>query len=163
MPEDEREMSVIWDWPCQNMIFHYDISQAKKLDFKIKIYSLIKIVLRHGKSSGKLFSISGKYFLYPTCLLGKCLKCLMSTPDWSFVTCITNLGRIHKIFFKLSRSHKVKLLTQNAKNLDKSAILNIFSAIIEHVRELLISNMHNKFEQDTRKTFQVITPTMTNY
>ena len=33
-----------------------------------------------------------------------------------------------------------------------------FSAIIELVRALLISNMHNKFEKDTWKTFQVISP-----
>ena len=35
-----------------------------------------------------------------------------------------------------------------------------FSAIIELVRELLISNMHNKFEEDT---FQVSAPTRLNY
>ena len=33
-----------------------------------------------------------------------------------------------------------------------------FSAIIELVRELVISNMHNKFEKDMWKTFQVIGP-----
>ena len=44
---------------------------------------------------------------------------------------------------------KVKLLT---KNRNKSAILIFFSAIIELVRELLISNMHHKFEEDTWKT-----------
>ena len=38
-----------------------------------------------------------------------------------------------------------------------------FSAIIELVRELVISNMHNKFEKDTWKTFQVIAPTRSNY
>ena len=38
-----------------------------------------------------------------------------------------------------------------------------FSAIIELVRELVISNMHNKFEKDMWKTFQVIAPTMSNY
>ena len=38
-----------------------------------------------------------------------------------------------------------------------------FSAIIELVQELLISNMHNKFEEDMRKTFQVIAPTRSNY
>ena len=35
-----------------------------------------------------------------------------------------------------------------------------FSVIIELVRELLISNMHNKFEEDT---FQVSAPTRSNY
>ena len=53
-------------------------------------------------------------------------------------------------------AHKVKL---KAKNRNKSAILNIFSAIIELVWELVISNMHNKFGKDTWKTFQVIAPT----
>ena len=38
-----------------------------------------------------------------------------------------------------------------------------FSAIIELVRELVISNMHNKFEKDTWKFFQVIAPTRSNY
>ena len=38
-----------------------------------------------------------------------------------------------------------------------------FSAIIELVRELVISNMHNKFEKDMWKTFQVIAPTRSNY
>ena len=38
-----------------------------------------------------------------------------------------------------------------------------FSAIIELVQELLISNMHNKFEEDMWKTFQVIAPTRSNY
>ena len=39
----------------------------------------------------------------------------------------------------------------------------IFSAITELVRELLISNMHNKFQEETWKTFEVIAPTMSNY
>ena len=47
----------------------------------------------------------------------------------------------------------------NAKNNNKSAILLFCPAIIELVQELLISNMHNKFEEDTWKTFQVIAPT----
>ena len=50
--------------------------------------------------------------------------------------------------FLCYRAHKVKLLTENAKN-RKSAILNFLSAIIELGRELLISNMQNKFEEDT--------------
>ena len=49
------------------------------------------------------------------------------------------------------RAHKVKLLTKNVKNRNKSAILNFFPAIIELVQELLISNMHDKFEEDTCK------------
>ena len=45
------------------------------------------------------------------------------------------------------------------KNRNKSAILTFFLAIIKLVQERLISNMHNKFEEDTRKKFQVIAPT----
>ena len=50
--------------------------------------------------------------------------------------------------FSSYRAHKVKLLTENEKNRNKSATLNFFSAIIKLVQELLISNMHNKFEED---------------
>ena len=49
------------------------------------------------------------------------------------------------------------------KNRNKSAIFFFFSAIIELVRELVISNMHNTFEKDMWKTFQVIAPTRSNY
>ena len=45
------------------------------------------------------------------------------------------------------------------KNRNKSAILNFFSAIIELLEELLISNMHNRFGNDTWKTFH----TRSNY
>ena len=38
-----------------------------------------------------------------------------------------------------------------------------FSAIIELLQELLISNMHNQFEEDMWKTFQVFAPTRSNY
>ena len=37
----------------------------------------------------------------------------------------------------------------NAINLDRLAILILFSAINELVREMVISNLRNKFEQDT--------------
>ena len=56
-----------------------------------------------------------------------------------------------KNFFKLSRSQGEIIDVK----CEKSAIL-IFLAIIELVRELVISNMHNKLWKDTRKTFQVI-------
>ena len=58
-----------------------------------------------------------------------------------------------------NRTHKVKSLKWNVKNLNKSAILNFLSPIIELVRELVICNMHNRFGKDTWKTFQVIVPT----
>ena len=51
---------------------------------------------------------------------------------------------------------------KNAKNHHKSAILIFFSAITELVRELLISNMHNKFRKDTWIFFQVIAPMHVN-
>ena len=38
-----------------------------------------------------------------------------------------------------------------------------FSAIIELLQELLISNMHNQFKEDMWKTFQVFAPTRSNY
>ena len=41
------------------------------------------------------------------------------------------------------------IIDVNAKNRNKSAILHFCSAIIEVVRELLISNRQNKFKQDT--------------
>ena len=53
--------------------------------------------------------------------------------------------------FSSYRAHKVKLLTWKAKNRNKSAILNLLLAIIEIVRELVISDMHNKFGKDTWK------------
>ena len=60
--------------------------------------------------------------------------------------------------FSSYRAHKVTLLTKNAKNRKKSAILHVFSVIIELVRELLISNMHNKFEEANEKLFKLSRP-----
>ena len=60
--------------------------------------------------------------------------------------------------FSSYRAHKVKLLTWNAKNRNKSAILNFFSAIFELVREMVISIMHNTFGKDIWDTFHVISP-----
>ena len=51
---------------------------------------------------------------------------------------------------------------KNAKNHNKLVIL-LFFTIIEIVRELVISHMPNKFGKDTWKTFNVITPTRSNY
>ena len=45
-------------------------------------------------------------------------------------------------FFSSCRAHKVKLLKYNATKFNKSTILNFFSAIIELVRELVTSSMH---------------------
>ena len=43
----------------------------------------------------------------------------------------------------------LRLDVKNAKNDNKSAILHFYPAIIELVPELVISNMHNRFEDDT--------------
>ena len=51
----------------------------------------------------------------------------------------------------------------NVKNRNKSTILIFLPAIIELVQELLISNMHNKLEEDTCKNVEVIAPTRSNY
>ena len=68
--------------------------------------------------------------------------------NWSLVTCITNLGRIHEKLFMLSRPQG-RIIDVKFKNRTKSAILNFFAANIELVGELLTSNMHNKFQEDT--------------
>ena len=65
--------------------------------------------------------------------------------NYLLVTCITNLKRIRGKLFKLSRPQG-QIIDVKCEN---SAILKFFSAIIELVQELLISNMHNKFEEDT--------------
>ena len=44
------------------------------------------------------------------------------------------------------------------KNRNKSAILNFFSAIIELVREVVNSNMQNKFGKETWKLFKLSRP-----
>ena len=49
----------------------------------------------------------------------------------------------------------------NVKNRNKSTIF--LPAIIELVQELLISNMHNKLEEDTCENVEVIAPTRSNY
>ena len=51
----------------------------------------------------------------------------------------------------------------NGKNRNKSTILIFLPAIIELVQELLISNMHNKLEEDTCENVEVIAPTRSNY
>ena len=51
----------------------------------------------------------------------------------------------------------------NVKNRNKSTILIFLPAICELVQELLISNMHNKLEEDTCENVEVIVPTRSNY
>ena len=51
----------------------------------------------------------------------------------------------------------------NVKNRNKSTILIFLPAIIELDQELLISNMHNKLEEDTCENVEVIVPTRSNY
>ena len=78
------------------------------------------------------------------------LPLLNLSENWSLVTCITNLKRICEKLFKLSRPQGQIIDVKCEKS-------------HELVRELVISNMHNKFEKDTWKTFQVIAPTRSNY
>ena len=74
--------------------------------------------------------------------------------NYLLVICITNLKRICGKLFKFSR-HYWCTIWRGLKN---------FSTYRAHkVRELVISNMHNKFEKDTWETFQVIAPTRSNY
>ena len=51
----------------------------------------------------------------------------------------------------------------NVKNRNKPTILIFLPAIIKLVQELLISNMHNKLEEDTCENVEVIAPTRSNY
>ena len=51
----------------------------------------------------------------------------------------------------------------NVKNRNKLTILIFLPAIIELVQELLISNMHNKLEEDTCENVEFIVPTRSNY
>ena len=60
--------------------------------------------------------------------------------------------------FQVIAPTRSNFLRKMRKNRNKSAILKFFIDIIKLVQELLISNMHNKFEENTWKTFQVIGP-----
>ena len=53
------------------------------------------------------------------------------------------------IFRRLISINVHCIYRRTQKNRNKSAIFKFFSAIIELVQELLISNIHNKFEEDT--------------
>ena len=61
---------------------------------------------------------------------------------------ITNLGKIHEKPFMLSRPQG-QIIDVKCKKSQSIGHFEFFSAIIELVRELLINNMHNKFEEDT--------------
>ena len=69
---------------------------------------------------------------------------------------------IHETLFKLS-CPQGQIISVKCDKSQEISHFKFFSAIIELVQELLISNMHNKFEEDTWKTFQVIAPTRSNY
>ena len=115
-------------------------------------WTLVKRITHFGRIHGKLFMLS--------CPQGqiidvKCEKKFYSLLDfsenWWLRTWVTHLERIHKKFscYPPTRSnywHKMQ------RNHNKSANLNFFSAIIEIVPELVISNMGNKFGRDTWKT-----------
>ena len=82
--------------------------------------------------------------------------------NWLLVTCITDLKMIHEKLFKLSRP-QCQIIDVKCEKIAINRPFEIFSAIIELAQELLINNKHNKFEENTWKTFQVIAPTRSNY
>ena len=82
--------------------------------------------------------------------------------NYLLVTCITNLKRVCEKLFNLSRPQG-QIIDVKCEKSQSIGHFFFFSAIIELVRELVISNMHNKFEKDMWKTFQVIAPTRSNY
>ena len=55
---------------------------------------------------------------------------------------------IHEKRFKLSRPQG-QIIDVKCEKSQEIVHFDFFSAIIEVVQELLISNMHNKFEEDT--------------
>ena len=57
--------------------------------------------------------------------------------NWSFVTCITNLGWIHKKLSKLWHPQG-QIIDINAKNRNTSAILNFFSQLLSNLSENLL-------------------------
>ena len=70
--------------------------------------------------------------------------------NYLLVTCITNLKKIREKLFKLSCPQGQIIDLKGRKIvISRLVILTFFSAIIELVRELVISNMHNKFGKDT--------------
>ena len=82
--------------------------------------------------------------------------------NYLLVTCITNLKRICGKLFKLSRPQG-QIIDVKWEKSQEIGHFFFFSAIIELVQELLISNKHTKFEENMWKTFQVIAPTGSNY
>ena len=61
--------------------------------------------------------------------------------------------------FKFTRSNYWRKMQKIAINRP----FRFFSAIIELVRELDITNMHNKFRKDTWTTFHAVAPRRSNY
>ena len=90
------------------------------------------------------------------------LPLLNSSENWLLVTCITDLKIIQGKLFKLSRPQG-QIIGVKCEKSQLISHFEFFSFIIELVQELLISHMHNKFEENTWKTFQVIAPTRANY
>ena len=65
---------------------------------------------------------------------------------------------IHDKLLMLSRQQG-QIIDVKCEKTQKIGHFDFFSAIVELVQELHISNMHNKLGKDTCKTFQVIAPT----
>ena len=82
--------------------------------------------------------------------------------NYLLVTCIKNLKRICEKLFKLS-GPQGQIIDVKWEKSQWIGHFFFFSAIIELVQELLISNIHTKVEENMWKTFQVIAPTGSNY
>ena len=68
--------------------------------------------------------------------------------NYLLVACITDLKRIREKNFKLSRPQG-QIIDVKCEKIAINRPFFFFSAIIKLFQELLISNMHNKFEEDT--------------
>ena len=81
---------------------------------------------------------------------------------FSFARPIRGSGHVFQVIVPTRSNYGREI---NVKNRNKSTILIFLSAIIELVQELLISNMHNKLEEDTCENVEVIAPrtTRSNY
>ena len=79
---------------------------------------------------------------------------------FSFARPISGSGHVFQVIAPTRSNYGRKI---NVKNRNKSTIFIFLPAIIELVQELLISNMHNKLEEDTCENVEVIAPTRSNY
>ena len=80
--------------------------------------------------------------------------------NYLLVTCITNLKRIREKLLKYRKLFRSKM----RKIAINRQFWNFFQPLLNLSKNyLLVKFMHNKFEDDTWQTFQVIAPTRSNY